>query len=66
MSTQRQITDAAEDILERVQELGNPKDAVCAILIAHVKITLDHGLESLTVDEIIGKYSAAFKEAYCG
>ena len=64
MNTQREIALAAEDIIGLLRELDSPRDAVCAILTAHVKITLDHGLKNSTIDHMLGQYAAAFKEAY--
>lgn len=67
MSTQKEIVAASEDILALIRELGSPRDAVCAIMIAHVKITLDHGLqERFTIDDALARYVAAFKESYSG
>lgn len=67
MSASKEIVAASEDILARVRELGSPKDAVCAILIAHVKLTLDHGLQDrFTLDQALDRYAAAFKESYSG
>lgn len=67
MSTSKEVVAASEDILARVRELSSPKDAVCAILVAHVKLTLDHGLqEKFTLDQALARYVAAFKESYSG
>lgn len=66
MSTSKEITDAAHDILARVRELDNPKDAICAILIAHVKLSLDHAEDGASCDVIINRYAAAFKDSYEG
>lgn len=60
-NTPHEIEDAAEDILARLRELNGPKDAVCAILTAHVKLTLDH--HEKPISEVLDAYTAAFKDA---
>lgn len=63
-NTRSEIGDAAEDILARVKELNSPRDAVVAIMTAHIKLSLDDDMNADRVEVMLTAYCAAFKEAY--
>ena len=61
MGTEREIiADAADDVYDRIKQLGSPKQAVMALLVVHLRITLEEGMETEEVKRMLDEYRAKF------
>jgi hypothetical protein len=60
LAKERLICQAVDDILDRVRELPGPKDAVMALMLAHMQLTIDDGMSSDEVKKMLDEYRAKF------
>lgn len=65
-AVRKEIAAAADDVFDRVRELASPRDAVTALLTAHVRLTVGEEMDMAKVDDMLVKYSDAFKGVYFG
>ena len=57
------IAQAADDVIERIQELPSPKDAIRALLVAHIRLTMDDGMGTEEISQMLNEYKAKFLTA---
>lgn len=59
----RIIAAAADDIVDRIRLLASPKEAAMALLVAHVRLTTDEGMDQNAVAGMLAEYRAKFLSA---
>jgi hypothetical protein len=60
MTSEKEIAAAADDIYDRLRQLRGPKDAAMALLVAHLRITLEQGMGTEEVSQMLKEYRAKF------
>lgn len=57
------IAVAADDIVGRIRLLASPKEAAMALLVAHVRLTTDEGMDRAAVASMLAEYRDKFLTA---